>query len=88
MYAVLVQWHRHCEVTDALCFWSGLRQVGQAGTFFPLSSGFEELDTFEALEDVALGANGLGRFKAWVLGHDEMIFSGWRPMTRAENSCD
>ncbi len=62
------------EVQDALGLWCCLWQVVQACAFLPQSAGLEEFDTLEALEDVALGANRLGRFKAWVLGHDGMKF--------------
>lgn len=57
-----------------LGLWEGLRKVGQARAFLPMPAGLEELNALEALEDVALCANGLGRFKARVLGHDEMKF--------------
>ena len=51
----------------------GLWQVHHAAALFPDATLFEQVDAFEAFEDVALGCNGAGGTETTMLGH-KMLF--------------
>jgi hypothetical protein len=47
----------------------GLAETRDAVAGFPLTALLEQVDTFEALQDVALDDDTGGTLKAFVLGH-------------------
>ena len=53
----------------ALSVGLGLGQADDFAAVFPLAALFEQLDSLEALQDVALGDDGAGSFYAAVLRH-------------------